>query len=195
VAIVRILDVGCGIGTPLRRAGLLPQDSVIGIDINPEPLRIAKQRYRQRRFLCCRAESLPFSDSSFERVVSALAIQYTNIPLALAEIRRVLIPGGSLFMTVHDFRFTIKELRNAIPHPVASLYRLYVLANGMIFHATGKTIAFPNGRVESFQTIRGLKLALERASFVDVVVSRPEGRLVVAANATPTEYSRVPLAS
>jgi ubiquinone/menaquinone biosynthesis C-methylase UbiE len=195
VAIVRILDVGCGIGIPLRRAGLLAQDSVIGIDINPEPLGIAKRRYHQRRFLCCRAESLPFSDSSFERVVSALAIPYTNIPLALAEIRRVLIPGGSLFMSVHDFRFTIKELRSAIPHPVASLYRLYVLANGMIFHATGKTIAFPNGRVESFQTIRGLKLALERASFVDVVVSRPEGRLVVAANATPTEYSSVPLAS
>ncbi len=98
-------------------------------------------------------------------------------------------------MSVHNLRFTTKELRNAIPHPVASLYRLYVLANGVIFHLSGKTVGFPNGRVESFQTIRGLKLALERASFIDVVVSEPEGRLVVEAKATPAGYSRLALAS
>lgn len=120
---------------------------------------------------------------------------YTNIPVALAEIRRVLIPGGSLFMSVHNLRFTLQELRNAFPRPVASLYRLYVLANGLIFHATGNVFRFPNGKVESFQTIRGLRLALERAGFVDLAVSRPEGRLLVEAKTASSGYSSVALAS
>lgn len=172
-----------------------PFDSVIGVDIDLPSLGVASEQYPQRRFLCCRAESLPFSDCSFERVVSAVAMPYTNIPVALAEIRRVLIPGGSLFMSVHNLRFTLQELRNALPRPKASLYRLYVLANGLIFHASGSVIGFPNGRVESFQTIRGLRLALERAGFVNLVVSRPEGRLLVEARTVPTGYSSVALAS
>jgi ubiquinone/menaquinone biosynthesis C-methylase UbiE len=192
---MRVLDVGCGTGNPPRRANLGTQDWVIGIDINLGSLGIAKGRYPQRQFICCRAESLPFSDSSFERVVSGVAIPYTNIPHALAEIRRVLIPGGSLLMGVHNLRFTLKELRQAVPHPIASLYRLYVLTNGLIFHASGRTVGFPNGRVESFQTIRGLNLALKRAGFVAIVVSQPEGRLLVEAKTTPAGYSCVALAS
>lgn len=192
---MRILDVGCGTGNPPKRGRVGARDSVIGIDINLQSLGIALRRYPQRQFLCCRAECLPFADSSFERVVSAVAIPYTDIPRALAEISRVLVPGGSLFMSVHNLRFTLEELRDALPNPIASLYRLYVLANGALFHASGRTIAFPNGRVESFQTMRGLKLALGRAGFVDVVVSRPEGRLLVEATTTLAGYSRVAIAS
>lgn len=181
---MRVLDIGCGTGNPPRKANLGAQDCVLGIDINVGRLEVAKRQYPEWQFLCCRAESLPFSDSSFERVVSALAIPYTNIPLVLGEIRRVLIPGGSLFMSVHPPRFTLKELRQAFPHPIPSLYRLYVLANGLIFHASGRTVGLPNGRVESFQTIRGMNLALKRAGFVEIAVSRPEDRLVVEAKAT-----------
>jgi len=178
---MRILDVGCGKGNPPQKANLSLQDSILGIDISMESLKLAKQRYPTRQFICGKAEALPFSAKSFDRVVSAIAIPYTNIPLALAEIRRVLIPGGSLFMSLHALRFTLAELRAALPRPKASLYRLYVLANGVVFHISGRTLGLANGRVESFQTTRGLKLALERAGFVGIAVSRPEGRLLVEA--------------
>lgn len=123
--------------------------------------------------MCCQAEALPFADSSFGRVVSSVAIPYTDIPVALAEIRRVLVPEGSLFMSVHHLRFTLGELRAAFPNPIAILYRLYVLANGLIFHASGRLVRFPNGKVESFQTTRALERALGGAGFVGVEVSRP----------------------
>jgi len=86
-------------------------------------------------------------------------------------------------MSVHNLGFTLSELRNAMLKPKAVLYRLYVLANGVIFHLTGKVVGFADGRVESFQTIRGLKIALRRAGFVEVSVSCPDGRLIVEAHA------------
>jgi len=153
----------------------------MGIDNNFSSLAVAKRRFPERHFVCCQAEALPFSDSSFGRVVSSVAMPYTDIPVALVEIRRVLVPGGSLFMSVHHLRFTLNELRAALPNPIAILYRLYVLANGLIFHASGRLIRFPNGKVESFQTTRGLKRALVGTGFVGVEVSRPDGKVHVDA--------------
>jgi ubiquinone/menaquinone biosynthesis C-methylase UbiE len=178
---VRILDVGCGTGVPPRKAGLSPLDSVIGLDIDFTALTLAKTQFPQRQFLCSRAESLPLATSSLDRVVSAVTMPYTNIPRALAEIKRVLIPGGSLFMSVHNLRFTFRELCSAFPRVVPTAYRLYVLANGVVFYATGRLVRFPNGRVESFQTVRGLKLALKRTGFEEVTVTRPDGRLLIEA--------------
>jgi ubiquinone/menaquinone biosynthesis C-methylase UbiE len=178
---MRVLDVGCGTGNPPVRARLSQDDHTVGIDLSLQSLRTATRNYPERHFLCGRAESLPFCGSSFERVVSSVAIPYTNIPSALKEIKRVLAPGGSLFLSVHHFRFTLGELYDAIPNPKAVLFRLYVLANGLVFHFTGRTMSCGNGRFESFQTMRGLKLALRRAGFGDISFSRPDGRLIVEA--------------
>ncbi|MGB0110770.1 MAG: class I SAM-dependent methyltransferase [Terriglobales bacterium] len=80
-------------GNPPVRARLAREDVMIGLDIDLGALRAAKIRYPQRDFVCCPAESLPFADSSFDRVVSSVALPYMDIPAALAEIRRVLHPG------------------------------------------------------------------------------------------------------
>lgn len=180
---MRVLDVGCGTGNPPVRAQLRPEDVLTGVDINPDSLRTARARYPGRTFLCCRAESLPFADGSFDRVVSSVAMPYTNIPVALAEIRRVLTPNGTLFMSVHHFGFVLHELRAALPRPAPTAFRLYVIANGLIFHVSGKTAPFVNQRRESFQTRRGMEIALKRAAFRDIVFSRPDGRLLVEARA------------
>jgi len=37
---------------------------------------------------------MPFADGSFDRVISAIALPYMNIQKALAEIHRILVPGG-----------------------------------------------------------------------------------------------------
>jgi len=176
-----VLDIGCGTGTPPVRAQLAESDCVIGIDISRSALRTAKERFPHRYFLASKAESLPFADNTFSRVVSAIAVPYTDIIKTLAEARRVLAPQGSLVMSLHTMRFTLAELRGVFPRPVATLFRIYVLLNGIVFHLTGKLIPFGNGRIESFQTERSMRHVLARAGFCDVRFSHPTSRFIVEA--------------
>ena len=76
---------------------------------------------------------------------------YMNIPVALAEINRVLEPGGTVHASLRALRFTMHELKLSFPRPKAMAFRLWVLANGLILHFTGKPVAI-GGRYESFQT-------------------------------------------
>jgi hypothetical protein len=92
----------------------------------------------------------------------------------------VLIPGGSVFLSVHPLRFTIQELRRALPRPVPALFRLFVILNGIVLHLTGCTLSL-GGRHESFQTQRAMRRALTRAGFEQIEFSRPDGRLLVQA--------------
>ena len=173
---MRIVDLGCGAGRDLVSWGVTPADQVTGLDINDTRLAIAKSRFPDRTFLRGAGECLPLESESFDRVISAIAIPYMNIQKTLSEIHRVLVPGGSLSFSLHPPSFTIAELlHKAIPNPVRTLFRLYVLANGLWFHGTGRTVGFLRGRTESFQTERGMKIAMSRAGFVDISFRRAPG--------------------
>jgi ubiquinone/menaquinone biosynthesis C-methylase UbiE len=175
-----VLDLGCGAGGPPVRSDFSPDDDVTGVDIDEQRLVVARQRFPQRNFHCARGESLPFPDASFDRAVSSVALPYMDIPKTLAEVRRVLKPGGSVMFSVHPLRFTLGEFRKAVPHPMATGFRLFVVANGFYFHLTGRILRIA-GKAESFQTRRGLRLALARAGFGSIAFTRPEGRLIVEA--------------
>jgi len=173
---MRVLDLGCGSGRDLASWGVTTSDEVTGLDIDDSPLAIARVRFPNRTYLQGVGECLPFEGESFERVISAVALPYMNIQKTLAEIHRVLVPGGRLSLSLHPPSFTIAELlHNAIPKPVPTLFRLYVIANGLLFHCTGRAVRFVKGRTESFQTERGMRIALNRAGFVDLLFSRATG--------------------
>lgn len=56
------------------------------------------------RFQAGDAQALPFGDASFDLVVSRHVLQaVSNAPLAVAEIRRVLRPGGRLHLIAEDY--------------------------------------------------------------------------------------------
>ena len=150
---MRVLDLGCGSGRDLASWAVTVSDKVIGLDINHSRLVTAQVRFPSRTYLQGSGEYLPFDDQSFDRVISAVALPYMNIQKSLKEIHRILIPGGALSLSLHPPRFTITELfRNAIPKPVPTLFRLYVIANGLVFHCTGRTVRFLKGRrTESFR--------------------------------------------
>jgi len=173
---LRILDLGCGPGRDLAPWGVMAADEVMGIDIDESSLVLARARFSDRTFLQGVGEHLPFEDESFDRVISGVAMPYMNIQKTLAEIYRILVPRGGVSLSLHLPRFTVHELlRRAIPKPVPTLFRLYVMMNGAWFHCTGRTIGFLRGRTESFQTERGMRLALSRAGFVDPSFSRATG--------------------
>jgi ubiquinone/menaquinone biosynthesis C-methylase UbiE len=183
---MRVLDLGCGSGRDLASWGVTASDEVTGLDIDYSRLAIAKVRFPNRTYLKAAGECLPFGDESFGRVVSTLALPYMNIQKTLAEIHRILVPGGGLSLSLHPPSFTIAELlHNAIPKPVPTLFRLYVMANGLLFQCTGRTFGFLKGGMESFQTERGMRIALNRTGFVNLSFRRETGpvgeRLIVEA--------------
>ncbi len=96
----RVLDVGCGTGRnlPLYAAGV----RVVGLDPDRDVLLRARRRAPHVPLVQASAEALPFSDGTFDTVVSGLAFCSVPDPLrGLAEVKRVLGPGGRLRMLEH----------------------------------------------------------------------------------------------
>lgn len=92
------LDVGCGEGRFCRMLGA-KGISTVGVD--PTESLISQARYRDPNgdYRIGRAESLDFADASFDLVVSYLSlIDIPDIAAAIAEMARVLRPGGSLLI-------------------------------------------------------------------------------------------------
>lgn len=97
----QVLDVATGTGhTALAVAPHVAQ--VTGVDPTPEMLREAESLARSRgvanvQFVTGAAEQLPFPDAGFDVVtVRRAPHHFASIPEALAEMRRVLRPGGRL---------------------------------------------------------------------------------------------------
>ena len=188
----RVLDLGCGFGKEITITDVSSSDDVIGLDVAFDRLESAKAKYPARRFVRGQGEALPFGDQTFQTVVCQIALPYMNIPIALGEISRVLAPGGAVHLSLHAFRFTLHELTVAFPRPKALMFRFWVMLNGLILHYTGKPAAI-GGRYESFQTRRGIAVALGNAGFVDVSISRPQyrfGRRLVVKARKPVTVER-----
>ena len=99
---LRILDMGCGIGSSTTPYALaFPAAEVHGIDIGPGLLRYAHARAESMgaavHFRTANATRTPFPDSSFDLVVSHNAMHEMparDVQAMFAESRRLLTPGG-----------------------------------------------------------------------------------------------------
>src|SRR2546429_843752 len=107
----QVLDVGCGTGTlameVARRVGRAGR--VAGVDPGTQQIARARAKAARRNlpieFQTGMIEQLPFPDQSFDVVLSTLMMHHLPAPLkrqGLAEIARVLKPGGRLVMA--DFK-------------------------------------------------------------------------------------------
>ncbi len=90
-----VLDVGMGPGRlceALARQGWI----VSGVDVSEEMVARARERLPEARARLRRAsvEQLPFPDDSFDAVAGTGVLEYTDLPRALAELGRVVRPGG-----------------------------------------------------------------------------------------------------
>jgi SAM-dependent methyltransferase len=124
----RLLEVGCGGGALLRDA-LASGCSAAAIDHSPDMVRLARRTnaraIAQGRLEIVEAEAdrLPFADQSFSRAAMTAVLGFLPDPVAaLAEVRRVLAPGGRFVALGSD-----PEVRGtmAAPEPMASRLRFY----------------------------------------------------------------------
>ncbi|SDD85830.1 class I SAM-dependent methyltransferase [Glycomyces harbinensis] len=99
----RILDVGCGAGPlfeSLRERGAI----VTGVDPSIKMLELARRRLGEDAALqqADLNDPLPFPDDTFDDAVACLVLHYLEDWTApLAELRRVLVPGGRLIVAVN----------------------------------------------------------------------------------------------
>jgi len=122
----RVLDVGCGAGNMFHH--LARYGAVVGVDNNPKPLVVARERgYDVRGGL---AEALPFDDNAFDLVALLDTVEHCDDDMAvLRESHRVCAPGGHVVVTVpafmslwshndvlndHKRRYSTKELRQKL---------------------------------------------------------------------------------
>jgi ubiquinone/menaquinone biosynthesis C-methylase UbiE len=106
----RVLDAGCGSG-PLSAALRAKGAIVTGFDSSSAMVELARQRLGENAALHVAdlSQPLPFADGAFDDVVASLVLHYLRDWTApLAELRRVLKPGGRLILSV--------------PHPI--IYKL-----------------------------------------------------------------------
>jgi SAM-dependent methyltransferase len=105
----RLLDVACGTGVVARQAAprVAPGGRVCGLDLNEAMLDVAASAEPAIEWLRGDAAAMPLPDAAFDVVVCQAALMFMPDPgAALAEMRRVLAPGGRLGLSVfRDGRF------------------------------------------------------------------------------------------
>ena len=105
----RVLELGCGVGAQsVALARRSPQAHFFCVDRDPGSLaqaaaRCAAAGLANLRFLPADAEALPFPEAHFDHAFVCFVLEHLADPArALAELRRVLRPGGSLTVIEGD---------------------------------------------------------------------------------------------
>lgn len=156
-----VLDCGCGPGTmTVQVAEIVAPGTVVGIDLEETQFAVGRERARTRgvdnvRFEQASIYELPFADSSFDAVYAHAVLYHLARPeAALAEMRRVLRPGGLIAVRDSDTRGDL--IAPADPR----LERVWELARGVM--------RVHGGNPEFGASHRA---ALRKAGFANVVAS------------------------
>jgi len=180
----RILDIGCGAGQTLIGSNLSGGVLAVALDVDHSALVLGRSLGSAIQFVSGRGETLPFKDGSFDLVICRVSLPYMHIARALSEMARVTVGGGDLWLVLHPFSMTARELVTNLTHLQlkASLYRLWVLLNGLTLNTVGAQMHWPgnSNRYETWQTAGSMKRALLAAGF-DQIQIQHENHFVITA--------------
>jgi SAM-dependent methyltransferase len=123
-----VLEVGCGPGELAERIGRELGAAVVAVDQSERMVELAAARGVDARV--GNVQDLPFADESFDCAVAAWMLYHVpDLHRGLAELRRVLRPGGRL-VAVTNHGDHLLELREAIGAPRAFLDSSFSGDNG-----------------------------------------------------------------
>ena len=157
-----ILDVATGTGDfAFEALSILKPKKIIGVDISQGMLDIAQQKITKRNLSdkfevkLGDSEKLPFDNNQFDAVTVAYGVRnFENLEVGLADIQRVLKPGG---------KAVVLEFSKPKVFPVKQLYNVYFTyitpGIGKLFSKDARAYsylpesvaAFPDGFVELMQ--------------------------------------------
>ena len=177
----RVLELGCGTGN-LQQA-LAPQCDLwaVGLDASPQMLAITRRKLaaagQSGNLARAVAQALPFSATSFDSIVATFPTEYIIDLATLAELRRVVRPGGrvvvalaaafssdGLYQRLVDLLYRATLQRSPREQPLDSpvsllgvrlaelgftvVERWESVANNQVHLVIAECSAFPNGKAE-----------------------------------------------
>lgn len=170
-----VLDVATGTGDLAIALAKTPVKKVTGIDIAPKMLEIAQQKIARYQLsgkvemITGDSEQLPFADQTFEAVTVAFGVRnFENLEKGLAEICRVLKPGGMLVV-----------LETSVPRktPFKQGYRLYCNTIlpfiGQLFSKDRNAYAYLSQSASVFPYGEAFNNILRKTGFIEVT-HRPQ---------------------
>jgi len=168
----RILDLACGTGTLTKKLARLQSTMITGLDPSANMLSVAKKRLGKKENTILKkgyAESLPFSEGSFAVVTVSYGIRnFADMETSLQEIRRVLEPGGHLFILEFS-----PEKGNSPGNVLKKFYIHKVLPRiGWISTGQKQAYRYLRDSVESFPQAGVLCSKIENAGFKEVSYTR-----------------------
>ena len=161
----RALDVATGTGdlalALAERVG--PSGQVVGSDFSERMLELARQKAPALRFETANALDLPYEDASFDAATVGFgARNFADLPRGLAEMTRVVRPGG---------RVVVLEITTPQRPPLSWFFRLWFdRLVPLIGRVAGDPEAYsylPNS-VRRFPDARGLAAAMAAVGLVEV---------------------------
>lgn len=176
-----VLDLGCGPG--VTTAALVTRGArVTGVDRSAALLEHARGLSDAAFLVQDLADPLPFPDGSFDLVVSGLVLHYlADWTAVLAEVHRVLRPGGRVVASVHH---PFADLRIESLEPHGTYLESYPVADTWEMDGVDVVVRFwhhPLGAMTAWFGRAGLALT-------DVVEPRP---LPAMADSSPRAFARL----
>lgn len=159
----RVLDVGCGSGpvlVSLRDRGA----TVTGTDNSVKMLELAKRRLGDDADLRVAdlGDPLPFPDGAFDDVIACLVLHYLQDWTApLAELRRVLVPGGRLIVAVNH------PMAYRLSYPDANYFGTQQYTEDYVFNGQKAALTFWH------RPLRAMTAAFTEAGFRIAVIDEP----------------------
>jgi len=188
------LDVGCGSGyVNAYVARCCTCRLNLGLDLELETLSMARQLNGNSNsifWVCASAEVIPLPDHSVDHIVCRGVLPLAVVNQVLAEMGRILRPGGTAVFLLHSWTFYLRWLSLNPRNWKRSVAGLLHFLLGLWFNLTGRQIQFRAGQHrigQTFQTefLMGRLLRKQRL-VLKKVVRKPE---FLAYAAKPAESS------
>ena len=164
----RLLDVATGTAdVAIMASALLKTENITGIDISEKMLNIGRKKVNglqlngQIRLLNGDCETINFSDGSFDAVIVAYGVRnFQNLEKGLAEIKRVLRPGG---------RLVVLEFSKPKMPVIKQLYQLYMTVicplAGRLLSKNKSAYRYLNNSIKKFPERKNFTLILDNLGY------------------------------